>query len=164
MIERRTNVILYSDGGCRGNHDVENIGGWGYSIQIHEDEVLSGQGYIYGTTNNRMELTAAIKALQRFKTIFDLGTSAILCTDSRYVVMGILEWQYNWKANNWKNSSGKPVSNRDLWEELIYLTDLMPNIKLQHVRGHSGIPGNERADELANKAMDELEWNLSILA
>ena len=140
-------VIIYTDGACRGN---PGPGGWGVLIEYGE---LSKQ--LYGgdisTTNNKMELTAAIMALKEIKEPCEI----ILYTDSKYVLQGIEEWIHNWKKREWKGANKKPVKNIELWKELDELRD-KHNIKWNWVKGHSGDPGNETADMLANRGIDEL--------
>jgi ribonuclease HI len=140
-------VIIYTDGACRGN---PGPGGWGVLIEYGE---LSKQ--LYGgdvsTTNNKMELTAAIMALKEIKEPCEI----ILYTDSIYVLPGIEEWIHNWKKRGWRGANKKPVKNIDLWKELDELRD-KHNIKWNWVKGHSGDPGNETADMLANRGIDEL--------
>jgi ribonuclease HI len=140
-------VIIYTDGACRGN---PGPGGWGVLIEYGE---LSKQ--LYGgdvsTTNNKMELTAAIMALKEIKEPCEI----ILYTDSKYVLQGIEEWIHNWKKRGWRGANKKPVKNIDLWKELDELRD-KHNIKWNWVKGHSGDPGNETADLLANRGIDEL--------
>ena len=140
-------VIIYTDGACRGN---PGPGGWGVLIKYGE---LSKQ--LYGgdisTTNNKMELTAAIMALKEIKEPCEI----ILYTDSKYVLQGIEEWIHNWKKRGWRSANKKPVKNIELWKELDELRD-EHNIKWNWVKGHSGDPGNETADMLANRGIDEL--------
>ena len=140
-------VIIHTDGACRGN---PGPGGWGVLIKYGE---LSKQ--LYGgdisTTNNKMELTAAIMALKEIKEPCEI----ILYTDSKYVLQGIEEWIHNWKKRGWRGANKKPVKNIDLWKELDELRD-EHNIKWNWVKGHSGDPGNEAADMLANRGIDEL--------
>ena len=140
-------VIIYTDGACRGN---PGPGGWGVLIEYGE---LSKQ--LYGgdvsTTNNKMELTAAIMALKEIKEPCEI----ILYTDSKYVLQGIEEWIHNWKKRGWRGANKKPVKNIELWKELDELRD-EHNIKWNWVKGHSGDPGNETADMLANRGIDEL--------
>ena len=140
-------VIIYTDGACRGN---PGPGGWGVLIEYGE---LSKQ--LYGgdvsTTNNKMELTAAIMALKEIKEPCEI----ILYTDSKYVLQGIEEWIHNWKKRGWRGANKKPVKNIELWKELDELRD-KHNIKWNWVKGHSGDPGNETADMLANRGIDEL--------
>ena len=140
-------VIIYTDGACRGN---PGPGGWGVLIEYGK---LSKQ--LYGgdlsTTNNKMELTAAIMALKEIKEPCEI----ILYTDSKYVLQGIEEWIHNWKKRGWRGANKKSVKNIDLWKELDELRD-EHNIKWNWVKGHSGDPGNETADMLANRGIDEL--------
>ena len=140
-------VIIYTDGACRGN---PGPGGWGVLVEYGE---LSKQ--LYGgdvsTTNNKMELTAAIMALKEIKEPCEI----ILYTDSKYVLQGIEEWIHNWKKRGWRGANKKQVKNIELWKELDELRD-EHNIKWNWVKGHSGDPGNEIADMLANRGIDEL--------
>ena len=140
-------VIIYTDGACRGN---PGPGGWGVLIKYGE---LSKQ--LYGgdasTTNNKMELTAAIMALREIKEPCEV----ILYTDSKYVINGIEEWIHNWKKRGWIGSNKKSVKNIGLWKELDELRH-EHTIKWNWVKGHSGDPGNETADMLANRGIDEL--------
>jgi len=141
-------IIIYTDGGCRGN---PGIGGWGVWLRYgdHDKKLNGGEKE---TTNNRMELTAAIKALEALKYN---NISIELYTDSKYVMSGINEWISNWKAKGWKTSNKKPVKNVDLWQRLDDL-NTKHNVDWHWVKGHSGNKGNEMADELANLAMDSI--------
>ena len=140
-------VDIYTDGACRGN---PGPGGWAALLLFgeHEREI---SGADPATTNNRMELTAVIRALEALKR----PVEAAIYTDSQYVRQGVLEWMPNWKARGWKTADHKPVKNQDLWATL---DALLPNHQLEWhwVKGHSGNPGNERVDELANRAIDAL--------
>lgn len=140
-------VIIYTDGACRGN---PGPGGWGVLIEYGE---LSKQ--LYGgdasSTNNKMELTAAIMALREIKEPCEV----ILYTDSKYVINGIEDWIHNWKKRGWIGSNKKSVKNIELWKELDELRH-EHTIKWNWVKGHSGDPGNETADMLANRGIDEL--------
>ena len=140
-------VIIYTDGACRGN---PGPGGWGVLIKYreHSKEMYGGDA---STTNNKMELTAAIVALKEIKEPCEI----ILYTDSKYVLKGIEEWIHNWKKRGWKGSNRKPVKNIELWKKLDELRD-KHTIKWNWVKGHSGDPGNETADMLANRGIDEL--------
>ncbi len=140
-------VIIYTDGACRGN---PGPGGWGVLIKYreHSKEMYGGDA---STTNNKMELTAAIEALKEIKEPCEI----ILYTDSKYVLKGIEEWIHNWKKRGWKGSNRKPVKNIELWKKLDELRD-KHTIKWNWVKGHSGDPGNETADMLANRGIDEL--------
>jgi ribonuclease HI len=140
-------VEIYTDGACRGN---PGPGGWGALLSSgdHERE-LSGAEAL--TTNNRMELTAVIRALEALKQ----PSEARVFTDSEYVRKGITEWVKNWKARGWKTADRKPVKNQDLWEQLDALA-AGHKIEWRWVKGHSGVPGNERCDQLANEAIDAM--------
>lgn len=140
-------VEIYTDGACRGN---PGPGGWGATLELGEHfRELSGAEA--ETTNNRMELTAVIAALEALKR----PTAVRVHTDSEYVRRGITEWLSGWKARDWKTADKKPVKNRDLWERLEAAT-LGHDIEWRWVKGHSGVPGNERVDALANAAIDAL--------
>ena len=135
-------IKVYTDGACKGN---PGPGGWGVYIQSNGDEKE-----LYGgnpeTTNNQMEMQAAIEALKHLK---DEDEVIELYTDSNYLRQGITEWIHKWKKNNWKTAAKKPVANRDLWIEISDLNEKM-TVEWNWVKGHAGDPGNERADELAN--------------
>ena len=140
-------VEIYTDGACRGN---PGPGGWGALLSCGEREMeLSGAETL--TTNNRMELTAVIRALEALKRASDVR----IYTDSEYVRRGITEWVKNWKARGWKTADRKPVKNQDLWEQLDALA-ASHKIEWRWVKGHSGVPGNERVDRLANEAIDAM--------
>jgi ribonuclease HI len=138
------NVKIYTDGACKGN---PGKGGWGAVLQ-YEDIEKEISGYQPNTTNNIMELTAAVEALKCLKE----PCKIILTTDSTYVKNGISSWIFNWKKNGWKTANKKPVKNKNLWQEL---DSLCQNHKIiwEWVKGHSGHPENERCDELANEAI-----------
>lgn len=141
-------VQAYTDGGCRGNPG--GVGGWGVLLRYgdHEKEL---SGAVLDTTNNRMELTAAIEALQALRRPSEVE----LVTDSQYVKKGMTEWLPGWKQRRWRTASGQPVKNQALWEALDQLCQVH-QVQWFWVRGHSGHPENERADRLANEAMDAL--------
>jgi ribonuclease HI len=140
-------VDIYTDGACRGN---PGPGGWGALLITGEHErELSGAEPM--TTNNRMELLAVIEALRALKR----SVKARIITDSQYVRQGILEWLPAWKARGWRTAARKPVKNQDLWEQLDALA-ASHDLDWQWVKGHSGVPGNERVDALANAAIDAL--------
>ncbi len=138
-------VWIWTDGACSGN---PGPGGWGALLRSskHEKELFGGEAE---TTNNRMELTAAIMALNALKKSCDVELS----TDSRYVKGGITEWMEKWKSNGWKTSNRKPVKNEDLWQALDEAA-ARHNITWHWVKGHAGHPENERADELARQGME----------
>ena len=140
-------VEIYTDGACRGN---PGPGGWGALLSSgeHEKELSGAEPE---TTNNRMELTAVIRALEALKR----PTEVRIFTDSEYVRRGITEWVKNWKARGWKTADRKPVKNQDLWERLDALA-AGHKIDWRWVKGHSGVPGNERVDRLANEAIDAM--------
>ena len=138
-------VVIYTDGACRGN---PGPGGWGV-ILSYASKQKKLNGFEAETTNNRMELTAAIEGLRALSRSCDVD----LNTDSKYVLQGINEWIDNWKANGWKTAAKKPVKNADLWKQLDEQV-LRHRIKWNWVKGHAGIEGNEEADRLANEAID----------
>ncbi|MEP4545885.1 MAG: ribonuclease HI [Saccharospirillum sp.] len=139
-------VVLYTDGACRGN---PGPGGWGVLMQYGEKrkELYGGEDQ---TTNNRMELMAAIAGLEALKRTCQVD----IYTDSQYVRKGITEWIHGWKKNGWKTSAKKDVKNRDLWQRL---DDSIARhrVNWHWVKGHAGHPGNERADALANLGIDD---------
>lgn len=140
-------VEIFTDGACRGN---PGPGGWGVLLRYGE-HVKELYGSEMHTTNNRMELLAAIKGLAELKR----SSRVILITDSQYVQKGITSWLANWKRRGWKTADKKPVKNADLWQQLDQET-LRHDITWEWVKGHSGHPENEIADQLANKAIDEM--------
>ena len=140
-------IFLYTDGACRGN---PGPGGWGVLLRYHNEEKRRYGGEKQ-TTNNRMELTAAIEGLKALKE----SCEVVLTTDSQYVRKGITEWLANWKKRNWKTADKKPVKNQDLWEALD-AEATRHRITWHWVKGHSGHVENEIADALANQGMDEL--------
>ncbi|MFT5504448.1 MAG: ribonuclease HI [Gammaproteobacteria bacterium] len=139
-------VDIYTDGACRGN---PGPGGWGALLLWREQE-RTIKGYEADTTNNRMELTAVIEALRAMKRDCEIE----LYTDSKYVIDGVNSWMPNWKKNGWKTASKKAVKNVDLWQ-LLEIELERYRISWHWVKGHSGNPGNETADQLANQAIDE---------
>jgi ribonuclease HI len=140
-------VVIYTDGACRGN---PGPGGWGVLLLAGdaEKEFYGGEAE---TTNNRMELTAAIRAI----AALNRRCNVTIYTDSEYVRRGITEWIDQWKRRGWKTAGRKPVKNEDLWRELDGAV-ASQDIEWRWVKGHSGDPENERADELANRGIDEL--------
>lgn len=140
-------VIIYTDGACRGN---PGPGGWG-AILSYKGKVKELYGGDPDTTNNRMELMAAIQALEALTK----PCSVQLNTDSKYVMQGITEWMINWKKRGWKTAAKTPVKNEDLWRRLDTAIQLH-NIEWAWVKGHSGHKDNDRADELANLGIDSL--------
>lgn len=141
-------VEIYTDGACRGN---PGPGGWGVLLRYNGSEKTLA-GAEKDTTNNRMELTAAIKGLNAVTRPCDV----LVVTDSQYVKHGITEWLQNWQKRNWRGSNGKQVKNIELWQQLDAAVKRHNQVKWEWVKGHSGHPENERADLLANCAIDEL--------
>ena len=140
----RPSVVIYSDGACKGN---PGPGGWGAWLAWdgHEKELFGGETL---TTNNRMELTAVIQALACLKRTCDV----VIYTDSEYVRKGITEWIHGWKQRGWKTADKKPVKNAELWQQLDAQRNLH-HVTWRWVKGHAGDPGNERADQLANRGV-----------
>ena len=138
-------VEVYADGACRGN---PGPGGWGVLLREggRERELHGGEA---ATTNNRMELTAVIRALEALAP----GSSVRVYTDSQYVQKGITAWIHDWKRRGWRTADKKPVKNQDLWMRLDELARAH-DVEWHWVRGHAGHPENERADALANKGID----------
>ena len=140
-------IYIYTDGACRGN---PGPGGWGALLECEGyKKEIKGSSQL--TTNNIMELTAVIKSLKLIKN----SSTIIIITDSTYVKNGINDWIHNWKLKGWKTANKKPVKNKELWKELDNLSS-KHQIDWKWVRGHTGHIGNERADQLANDALDEL--------
>lgn len=141
-------VVIYTDGACRGN---PGPGGWGALLRYGDTtrELCGGEPQ---TTNNRMELTAAIEALNALKRACDVQ----LHTDSNYVRQGITQWLAGWKKNGWKTAAKKPVKNADLWRRLD-AARARHDIEWHWVKGHNGNPGNEAADALANRGIDKMK-------
>ena len=140
-------IEIYTDGACRGN---PGRGGWAALLLLgeHEREISGAEEH---TTNNRMELTAVIRALEALKR----PVQARIYTDSEYVRRGVTEWLASWKARGWRTADRKPVKNQDLWQRLDELR-AGHRIEWHWVPGRAGVPGNERVDRLANEAIDTL--------
>jgi ribonuclease HI len=138
---------IYTDGACRGN---PGPGGWG-AVLLSPPHRRELKGYERDTTNNRMELGAVIGALNALKR----PVKANVYTDSQYVLKGITEWLPQWKARQWRTADKKPVKNQDLWQ-VLEAAVAKHELQWHWVRGHAGVPENERCDELANEAIDEL--------
>ncbi len=153
---------IYTDGACSGN---PGPGGWGTRVEFASGQVHELGGRDKATTNNRMEMQAAIAALEFLnETDIDSG-SVVLHTDSEYLKNGITKWIKGWKRKGWKTSAGKPVLNKDLWQQLDQLTQALNEedltIDWRYVRGHTGNPGNERCDEIARAFSHSSPINLS---
>jgi ribonuclease HI len=140
-------VTAYTDGACRGN---PGPGGWGAVLEFGSEQKDLNGGEA-DTTNNRMELTAAIRALEALKQ----SCRVDIYTDSTYVRNGITQWVPEWRQRGWKTAARKPVKNQDLWQHLAELAE-RHEVSWHWVKGHSGHPGNERADALANAGIDRL--------
>ena len=147
MTNEVVDIQIFTDGACRGN---PGPGGWGVILRSgsHEKELFGGE---QSTTNNRMELRAAIEGLAALKR----PSQVTVTTDSQYVRQGITQWIEGWKRNQWRTSAKKPVKNQDLWQLLDELTS-RHEVTWEWVKGHSGHPDNELADALANRGIDEL--------
>lgn len=147
IMTKKSNLVqIFTDGACKGN---PGPGGWG-AIMKYGDHVKELNGYSVETTNNIMELTAVIEALKSLTR----PCKIILTTDSNYVKNGITEWIHSWKKKGWKTANKKPVKNKEYWQQLDVEVQ-RHTIDWKWVKGHSGHPENERADELANEAVDE---------
>lgn len=143
-------IVIYCDGACSGNQYDQNRGGWGAVLlyNMKQKEIFGGEK---NTTNNRMELTACIRALEELKRT-DLPVEVY--SDSAYMVNCFHQkWYVKWQKNNWKNSKKEPVENKDLWVRLLSLVEQL-DVTFFKVKGHANIPLNELADRLANKGMD----------
>ena len=147
MTETLRDVVIHTDGACKGN---PGPGGWGALLVsgAHEKELFGGEAH---TTNNRMEMTAVIEALGALKG----PCRVVLYTDSSYVQKGITEWISGWKARGWRTADKKPVKNEDLWR-LLDTAAARHRVKWRWVKGHAGDPGNERADALANRGVESV--------
>ena len=153
MLNSDIALKIFTDGGCSGN---PGPGGWAYVMVMKTfqgEKVISEKwGAEKKTTNNRMELTAVISALNALKTMGDVPRRAIVCTDSQYVQKGITEWIQKWKINSWRTSDKKPVKNQDLWVELDTLAGQL-SLGWEWVRGHAGNEFNERCDRMTQEAI-----------
>ncbi|MDQ6954176.1 MAG: ribonuclease HI [Mariprofundaceae bacterium] len=143
-MKQSTHIEAFTDGACSGN---PGPGGWGVWLRngSHEKELYGGEAH---STNQRMEMQAAIEALKTLKK----ASSITIFSDSKYVIQGITEWISGWKKRGWKNAAKKPVANQDLWQQLDALNQLH-DVTWQWVKGHAGNEGNERADALARRGV-----------
>ena len=149
LMTKNSNLVqIFTDGACKGN---PGPGGWG-AIMKYGDHVKELNGYSSKTTNNIMEITAVIEALKSLTR----PCAIILTTDSNYVKNGITQWIHNWKKKGWKTANKKPVKNKECWLKLDVEVQ-RHQIEWKWVKGHSGHPENERADELANEAVEDNE-------
>lgn len=143
-------IVIYTDGACSGN---PGPGGWGVVLQAFKDRKLVKERTLHGgeeaTTNNRMELRAAIEALNALRQ----PSKVCVKTDSKYVHDGITHWIHTWKRNQWKTRGEKPVKNAELWRQLDESCNRHQDVKWQWVKGHANEPGNEKADQLARRGM-----------
>ncbi len=146
MLTAFNSTFIFTDGACTGN---PGPGGWGAILTTPQGEVTELGGRNPETTNNRMEMVAVLRALQTLQAPYP--NPVIVFTDSTYVIRGITQWIWGWRKRGWKNAEGGDVSNRDLWEELAReVTRLKPlELEWKYVRGHTGVPGNERCDAIA---------------
>lgn len=163
MLEKKlmNSILIFSDGACSGN---PGKGGWGAVVALPSGEIHElGLGYDE-TTNNRMEISGALQALNLVlqKKWHLKCPNILMLTDSTYLIRGITQWVWGWRKKGWKNAQGEDVSNRDLWEELMRtVSELKPaELNWQYVRGHVGIPGNERCDEIATSLTNNKWVNL----
>jgi len=141
---QKDKIKIYTDGAAKGN---PGQAGWG-TVFIMGNKIFEIGGQAEHATNNQMELTAPIEALKYIKSHFSHGVKVEIVSDSKYVILGITEWIFNWQKNNWRNAAKKPVLNRELWEELYLLTEEFKP-KWTYVKGHNGDKYNERADQIA---------------
>lgn len=147
--DKEPETIVYTDGGC--DLKKNGIGAWAFVAQLPNGQEVERVGTALETTNNRMEMQALIEALK----VLEIGSPLVIHADSQYVINGVTVWSRNWVRNGWRTASGGDVGNRDLWEELLQLYALH-QVRFVHVRGHTGVPGNERVDELCTEAMTAL--------
>jgi ribonuclease HI len=151
---KKDKIIIYTDGAARGN---PGKAGWAV-ILIFGKKIVEIGGALKHATNNRMELTGPIEAL-KYLHKNKINMPIEIFSDSKYVILGITEWIFNWQKNNWRNAAKKPVLNKELWEELYKFSELF-KIKWTYVEGHSGDKYNERADEIATNFADGIEIEL----
>lgn len=145
-------IEVYTDGGARGNGERDCVAAWAYTLK-YKNQYKQDSAACLGATNNQMEMTAIIKALEaiRNKTL-----PIRLYSDSAYCINGITSWIHNWKKNGWRNANKKPVENMELWKRMDELVAQCKDIKFIKVKGHADVFGNVRVDALVNQAMDNL--------
>tara|TARA_Y100001968_G_scaffold328363_1_gene375374 strand:- start:150 stop:641 length:492 start_codon:yes stop_codon:yes gene_type:complete len=155
--EEKSNQVISTatDGACSGN---PGPGGWGVLIRFKDGSIEELGGFEEQTTNNRMELTAALEVLKRLKNL-PLDPNLTIRTDSKYLIDGFGKWIRGWKSKGWKTAAGKPVLNQDLWKALDAAR--LEGVKLEYVKGHSGDPDNDRVDKIAVSFSRKIEINLS---
>ena len=153
-------IEIYTDGGCRGNHLKNNVGGYG-GVLIFKDK--NGKEHIkeycgskLNTTNNEMELLAFINGLTSVKLTYK-DHMIVMYTDSMYVVNGFNKWMQGWKRSGWCNKKNEQIANVELWKEIDKIRQIYTSVQVHHVKGHAGNKYNEIADQLANKAMNEVK-------
>ncbi len=151
---KKDKIVIYTDGAARGN---PGEAGWG-AILINGNKIFEMGGYSKHATNNQMELSGPIEALKYLQKN-KINIPVEIFSDSKYVILGITEWIFNWQKNNWRNAAKKPVLNKELWQELYSLTEQF-KIKWIYVAGHNGDKWNERADEIATNFADGNEIEL----
>ena len=156
MNNKTTNKVIAAatDGACSGN---PGPGGWGALIRFEDGSVNEMGGFEPDTTNNRMELTAALEVLKKLKNL-DCNQNLTIRTDSKYLIDGLEKWMKGWKKKGWKTAAGKPVLNQDLWKALD--NTRLENVSLEYVKGHSGDPDNERVDKIAVSFSKRIEIKL----
>lgn len=147
--ETAAEVVIHTDGGCDRNRG--GIGAWAYTIHHPDGTYEEDCGAELDTTNNRMEMTAVMKALEAV----EIGVPIKIVSDSEYVIKGVTVWSRNWVRNGWKTTAGHPVVNQDLWEPLLKLYQLH-TVRFEWVKGHTGVAFNERCDALCTQAMADL--------
>jgi len=164
MKKEENKIIIYTDGAAKGN---PGKAGWG-AVVLFGKGVFEIGGRVEHATNNQMELTAPIEALKYIKNNLSHGVDVEIISDSKYVILGITEWIFNWQKNNWRNANRKPVLNRELWEELYELTQELTcppkrrELKWTYVKGHNENKYNDRADEIATSFAEGVSVELKL--
>ncbi len=151
-------INLWTDGGCHNAH-VLRPGAWAFVVARGNAKLFEEFGAHAGTTSNRMEMQAVMRGLRHVCGMTMQGEDVTVYSDSQYVVRGATEWVYNWERRGWRTSAGAPVRNRGLWEKMMLVVDAARargSVSWHHVKGHSGLEFNERADKLCTKAMRKL--------